>query len=73
MITLNTILYEGNFTDVLNENSWFFNFESRYITKKMLTINNLTSIDLFNQLVDKLKIKHDFDVVFDHYFGSFDD
>jgi len=64
MITLNTILYEGNFIDVLNEHSWFFNFESKYITKKMLIINNLTSIDLFNQLVDKLKIKHDFDVVF---------
>jgi predicted amino acid-binding ACT domain protein len=50
--------------DVLNEHSWFFNFENKYITKKMLTINNLTSIDLLNQLIDKLKIKHDFDVVF---------
>jgi hypothetical protein len=64
MITLNTILYEGNFLDVLNENSWFFKFENKHITKKLLTINNLKSIDLFNKLVNDLKNKHEFDVIF---------
>ena len=64
MITLNTIVYEGNFKEVLHENSWFFNFESIFITKKMLIINNLTSIDLFNNLFSELKNKYDFDIVF---------
>jgi hypothetical protein len=64
MITLNTILYEGNFREILNENSWFFKYENKYITNKMLTINNLTSIDIFNQLVNHLKSQFSFDIVF---------
>jgi hypothetical protein len=64
MITLNTILYEGNFVKYLTDDCWFFTFKSKYITKKLLTINNLTSIELFNELINKLKVKHDFDVVF---------
>ena len=64
MITLNTILYEGNFKNYLQEDCWFFKFKNKFITKKLLTINNLTSIDLFNELINKLKLNHEFDVVF---------
>ena len=55
MITLNTILYEGNFRQHLNENSWYFKFNSKFDIKRRLTINNLTSIDEFNFLLSKIK------------------
>jgi len=64
MITLNTIIYEGNYNDFLNHNCWFFTIESNYITKKQITVNNLTSFDLFNQKVKELKETYDFDVIF---------
>jgi hypothetical protein len=53
MITLNTIIYEGNFRDVLNENSWFMTFSDELINNKMLTINNVSSINELNVLLDK--------------------
>jgi hypothetical protein len=31
MITLNTIIYEGNFNNFLKEDNWFFTFKSKYI------------------------------------------
>jgi len=74
MITLTTILYEGNFTEILNQDSWFFKFKNKYVTKKMLIINNLTSFDLFNELTNQLKINNDFDIIFvdDHDKKSLD-
>lgn len=42
MITLNTIIYDGNIRDILDENFWFHKFESHFITKKTITINNLS-------------------------------
>jgi len=64
MITLNTILYEGNFDNFLVKDCWFFTFKSNYITNKLLTINNLTSIDRFNEKIETLKKIYDFDVIF---------
>ena len=64
MITLHTILYEGNFREFMTEDCWFFKYTSKHITKKSLTINNLSSINEFNELVAKLRINHEFDVVF---------
>lgn len=58
MITLNTILYEGNFRDTLNKNSWFINFNSDMISDKMITVNNLESIKEFQEmLLDYPEIK----------------
>lgn len=51
MITLNTIAYEGNFNQILDENSWFIRYESKYITKKLITVNNLSSVDRFKELL----------------------
>jgi hypothetical protein len=64
MITLNTILYEGNFDKFLSKDSWFFNFNSKYITKKMLTINNITSTEKFINKVNDLKELFDFHIVY---------
>ena len=43
MITLNTIIYDGNYETILAENSWFRTFESKYVSNKSVTINNLSS------------------------------
>lgn len=51
MITLNTIVYEGNFRKVLTDNSWFITFTHPLITKKLLTVNNLVSINEFKNLL----------------------
>lgn len=64
MITLNTIIYEGNFNEFLKSDNWFFTFKSKYITKKLITVNNLTSIDKFNEKINELKLDYDFDIVF---------
>jgi hypothetical protein len=64
MITLNTILYEGNFINFLKPDTWFFKFKSEFITKKLITVNNLKSIELFTQKINELKEIVDFEVVF---------
>jgi hypothetical protein len=64
MITLNTILYEGNFDNFLVKDCWFFTFKSKFITNKLLTINNLTSIDRFNEKIETLNKMYNFDVIF---------
>jgi hypothetical protein len=64
MITLNTILYEGNFNKFLNDDCWFFKFKSKFITKKLLTINNLISTDKFLSKVNVLKEKYEFDIIY---------
>jgi hypothetical protein len=64
MITLNTIIYEGNFNNFLQQNNWFFSFKSKYITKKLITVNNLNSIELFESRVNELKELFDFDVIY---------
>lgn len=63
MITLNTIIYEGNFKNVLKEDSWFFKFENHFISKKLITVNNVTSLDRIETLIFNLKKKFSFDVV----------
>jgi uncharacterized membrane protein len=42
MITLNTIIYDGNYQDIIGDNSWFINFKSDLVTQKKITINNLS-------------------------------
>lgn len=64
MITLNTIIYEGNFNDFLKEDNWFFTFKSKYVTRKLITVNNLSSFDEFNKKVNELRVNNDFDVIF---------
>lgn len=54
MITLNTIIYEGNFAEVLNLNSWFNTYQNSLITEKILIVNNITSVDHFNELKNLL-------------------
>jgi hypothetical protein len=55
MITLSTIVYEGNFRKLLQEDSWFLNYKSKYISKKRLNFNNVYSVEEFYSLLDKVK------------------
>jgi hypothetical protein len=55
MITLSTIVYEGNFRKLLQEDSWFLNYKSKYISKKRLNVNNVYSIEEFQYLLSKVK------------------
>jgi hypothetical protein len=64
MITLNTIIYEGNYNEFLHQNNWFFNFNSKYITKKIITVNNLSSKDIFQNKIKELKVLFDFGVIY---------
>lgn len=51
MITLSTIVYEGNFRKLLKPDSWFLNYNSKYISKKRLNVNNIQSIEEFESLL----------------------
>lgn len=63
-ITLTSTVYEANFRQHLREEGWFFTYNSPYITKKRLIVNNLFSMQEFHSLVDKLSENHDFDIVY---------
>ena len=54
MITLSTIIYEGNFREILKPDSWFLNYNSKYISKKRLNVNNIQSVEDFEYLLDKI-------------------
>jgi len=62
-MTLNTIVYESNFREILNKDSWFFNNNLKSITHRLLTCNNITNLNEFNDLVDKMKLLYKFDLV----------
>jgi hypothetical protein len=51
MITLTTILYEGNMEQILSEDSLFFKLRSNLITNKLIIINNVTSKDKLQKLL----------------------
>lgn len=59
MITLSTIIYEGNYIDFLKSN-WFFEFESKFITDKLIVVNNLELNDNFILMINELKTKYEF-------------
>jgi hypothetical protein len=64
MVTLNTVIYEGNFEKFLNKDCWFFAFQSELVKNKLITVNNLTSSEAFNTKVDELRELYDFDIVY---------
>ena len=63
MITLNTIVYEKNFKEILSKDSWIFSFKSKLITKRSLTINNVQSKKEFLERVEEMKKLFDFDLI----------
>lgn len=63
MITLNTIVYEKNFREILSKDSWFFNFKSKLITKRSLTLNNINSKEELLEKILEMKKSFEFDLI----------
>lgn len=55
MITLSTVVYEGNFRKLLKLDSWFLNFNNKYISKRRLNVNNIQSVEEFESLLKEIK------------------
>ena len=63
-MVLNTLLYENNYKKILNEESWFFNYQSDIITKKLITVNNVSGRDFMESELDSWKEKYNFEYFF---------
>jgi hypothetical protein len=63
-MVLNTLLYENNYKKILNEQSWFFNYQSDIITKKLITVNNVSGRDFMESELDSWKEKYNFEYFF---------
>jgi hypothetical protein len=59
MITLSTSAYEKDFKFTLNKNNWFYKIQNPLITKKIVIVNNIDSIDEF--LILKKEFENDFE------------
>jgi hypothetical protein len=64
MITLTTILYEGNFRFHLKENPWFREFKSKYVSKKRLLINNVSSTQELENILNDLYDPEEVELVY---------
>ena len=64
MITLNTIIWEGNFDQVLDENSYFLNINSPLIKEKNLIVNNISSKDRFYNKLEAARKKHNINFLY---------
>lgn len=65
MITLTTIIYDGNFKNILRDDSWFLNFKSKYVTKKRLNVNNISNKNEFEDYVNNMREKgFEFEIVY---------
>ena len=61
---LNTVLYQGNYKDILDETSWFLNYNSQVITKKLITVNNVDDRSTMENILNLWKDKFGFDYFF---------
>ena len=59
MITLTTSAYEKDFRFTLNKNNWFYKFKNPLITKKIVIVNNIGSMEEFSEL--KKEFENDFE------------
>jgi hypothetical protein len=67
-MVLNTLLYENNYKKILNDFSWFFNYQSTIITKKLITVNNVNDRNFIEAELNFWKEKYNFEYFFvDNY------
>lgn len=64
MVTLNTIVYGDKWRNILSLDSWFFKFKSKFISKKLITVNNISSVDEFLNISEQIKKQIDFDIIY---------
>lgn len=52
MIILSTVVWEKTFEEVLKQDSWFLTYKSPLITRKLLVVNNVDSIEHLKQMIE---------------------
>ncbi len=63
-MVLNTILYQGNYNDILNHSSWFLNYQSSEISSKLITVNNVIDRKQIEHELCQYKKNYNFDFFF---------
>ena len=53
-MVLTTILYDGNAYELCNENSWYFNYQSEHITRKLIAVNKVANTEKIIELLLQL-------------------
>jgi hypothetical protein len=64
MITISTLLYQGNYTNILNDQSWFLNYNPSYDHKKLIVVNNIKDRNNLSSILESYKKTHYVDYVF---------
>lgn len=64
MITVSTLLYQGNYSKILNENSWFSKYNPDYEHKKLIVVNNVQDKEYINFALSEYKNKFHVDYFF---------
>lgn len=58
MITISTLLYQGNYIDLFKEDSWFLNYSPKFDHKKLILVNNVNDRDYIEYRLSEIKEKH---------------
>lgn len=64
MITITTILFQGNYQKILNPDSWFLNYNPTYDNKKLIVVNNVNDRPQIEILLNDYKKQFSFDYFF---------
>jgi len=66
MITLNTTIWEGDFDKVLDEKSWFLNYQNELVKEKTLIINNIKkeSLDRLKEKIAKAQKRQKINIIY---------
>lgn len=64
MITVSTLLYQGNYNNILSENSWIVKYSPNYDHKKLIVVNNVQDRYYLETLLEEYKNIHNVDYFF---------
>lgn len=64
MTTVTTLLYDGNYRHILNDSSWFMNYQPSYTHQKLITVNNVSDRDEIESILKGFQKKYDFNYFF---------
>ena len=64
MVTVSTLLYEGNYKYILDNSSWFLNYSPNYPHKKLIIVNNVNNREEITNKLEETKKQYFFDYFF---------
>ena len=64
MIIIATLLYQGNYLEILNENSWFTKYNPKYAHKKLIVVNNVQDREYIEYALNEYKERQDIEYFF---------